>query len=452
MRSKIIELADRFDMLPAGARVLCAVSGGADSVCLLHALTRLGRELRLVCAHYNHRLRGEESDRDEAFVRELCAKLAVPFTVGGGDVAGFARDHGLGIEEAARILRYAFLERAAREWGAARIATAHTADDNAETILLNLTRGTGLRGLGGIPPVRGRIVRPLLAVTRREVEEYLRENGLRHVEDSTNAGDGAARNRLRHAVVPVLKELNAGFLQNTARAASLLREDEEYLDSLAREFIKRCSRENGPVRLPVAELLGLPRPVSSRVLRLTAGSELSLKHTEELYGLCRNRSPSAALSLPGMSVRREYGELVFGAPKPAFLPTRQVEPGAAVLLPEAGLLLRSELIPRCQEIHRTFNTFFFQYESICGKLFVKSRSEGEKIELFGRNGTRSLKKLMIDAKIPQWKRGSVPVIADEAGPLAIYGFGQARRCAALPGDRALKIEITPFRDEGETGV
>jgi tRNA(Ile)-lysidine synthase len=153
-----------------------------------------------------------------------------------------------------------------------------------------------------------------------------------------------------------------------------------------------------------------------------------------------------------MPVRREYGELVFGTPKSASLPVRQVGPGTTVSLPEAGLLLRSEVIPCCEEIHRTFNTFFFQYESICGKLCVKSRSEGEKIELYGRNGTHSLKKLMIDAKIPQWKRGSVPVIADEAGPLAVYGFGQARRCAALPGDRALKIEINPLRDEGETGV
>jgi tRNA(Ile)-lysidine synthase len=129
-----------------------------------------------------------------------------------------------------------------------------------------------------------------------------------------------------------------------------------------------------------------------------------------------------------------------------------VEPGTDVLLPEAGLLLRSELIPCCAGIHRSLNTFFFQYENICGKLFVKSRSEGEKIGLFGRNGTHSLKKLMIDAKIPQWKRGTVPVIADGAGPLAVYGFGQARRCAALPGDRALKIEMSPLRDEGEIDV
>jgi tRNA(Ile)-lysidine synthase len=231
--------------------------------------------------------------------------------------------------------------------------------------------------------------------------------------------------------MPVLKELNAGFLQNAARTASLLREDEAYLDSLAKGFLERFPRENGPVRLPVAELLSLPRPVSSRVFRLAAGSELSLRHTEELYGLCRNPNPSAALSPPGTTVRREYGELVFGAPKPVFLLARQVEPGAAVLLPEAGLLLRSEVIPSCEEIHRTFNTFFFQYESICGKLFVKSRSEGEKIELYGRNGTHSLKKLMIDAKIPQWKRGSIPVIADEADLLRYTASaGQALRRAA----------------------
>jgi tRNA(Ile)-lysidine synthase len=448
MFRKINALADRHGMLPAGATVLCAVSGGADSVCLLHVLKGLGRDLRLVCAHYNHRLRGPESDRDEAFVRTLCAELGIPLTVGGGDVAAFARETGMGIEEAARTLRYAFLEQEADGVGAGRIATAHTADDNAETLLLNLVRGTGLRGLGGIPPVRGRIVRPLLTVTRREVEAYLLENGLPHVEDSSNGRDDFARNRLRHAVLPVLAELNDNFLQNAADTARLNREDEAFLTALAGEFIVSHDSEAGRPGLPLEELLELPGPVVSRVFRILAGGTLSVANTEALFALCRSDNPSAELHLPGMTVRREYDKLIFGAEVPVVLRTRTVEPGEYLELPEAGLALRCGFLPSCKGFHSSFNTFFFQYEKICGKLLVKSRSEGETISLLGRQGTHSIKKLMIDAKIPRVKRGLVPVIADDLGPLALYGFGQAKRCAAVPGERTIKIELIPIEMKG----
>ncbi len=448
MLVNIEALADRHGMLPLGETVLCAVSGGADSVCLLHVLSKLGRDLRLVCAHYNHRLRGPESDRDEAFVRDLCGELDIPLTVGGGDVAAFARDTGMGTEEAARTLRYAFLEQEADRIGAGRIATAHTADDNAETLLLNLARGTGLRGLGGIPPVRGRIVRPLLTVTRREVEAYLLENGLPHVEDSTNRLDEPARNRLRHAVLPVLSEINGNFLRNVINTVRLNREDEAFLTSLAEGFVLRHSAESGPPRLPLKDLLSLPVPVASRGFRILAGGALTSEHTEALFALCRNDRPSAELSLPGLTVRREYGMLIFGAEETVKLRARRVEPGENLVLEEAGLALRCEFFPISEGFHSSFNTFFFQYEKICGKLLVKSRSEGETISLLGRNGTHSIKKLMIDAKVPKARRGLIPVIADDIGPLAVCGFGQSKRCAAVPGEKAIKVELIPIETKG----
>ena len=199
---------EKYDMLPQGARVLCAVSGGADSVCLLHLLKSGGADV--FCAHFNHRLRGAESDRDEDFVRRLCAELGVELFAGAGDVAEYAARNSMGTEEAARKLRYNYLFDTAAKCGAGRIATAHNAEDNAETVLMNLARGTGLRGIGGIPPRRGKIIRPLLQTTRDEIILYLEENGLEHVEDSTNAADGYARNRLRHYVLPVLRQQNAG--------------------------------------------------------------------------------------------------------------------------------------------------------------------------------------------------------------------------------------------------
>ena len=195
-------MSDRFDFatLEKAGKVLCAVSGGADSVYLLHRCLEgaAGHGYAVCAAHYDHGLRGEESTRDSRFVADMCRELGVECLTGRGDVRSYARERRLGTEEAARELRYAFLQEAAGKMGAQLIATAHNAGDNAETMLLALARGAGLRGLGGIPPRRGNIVRPMLAVTRAEVEEYLAARGIAHVEDSTNALDDYARNRLRH--------------------------------------------------------------------------------------------------------------------------------------------------------------------------------------------------------------------------------------------------------------
>ncbi len=234
------------DAITPGARVLCAVSGGVDSIYLLYRMTELAaqRGFTVGCAHFNHGLRGAESDRDEAFVRTQCAHLGVPFYAGRGDVASV---RGMGTEGAARQLRYAFLTDCAAAHGYDWIATAHTADDNAETLLLNLARGCGLRGLTGIPPQRGKLLRPMLDTTRAEAEAYLAAHGIAHVDDSTNASDAYARNRVRHHAVPALESVNAAFVQHAADTAALLREDERFLGGLAAEFLagrrpRRASR------------------------------------------------------------------------------------------------------------------------------------------------------------------------------------------------------------------
>lgn len=434
----------KYDMLPPGTRVLCAVSGGADSVALLHFLhEREGAEV--IAAHFNHCLRGEESDRDEEFVKALCESLGVKCVTERGDVAAFAAESGRGTEDAARVLRYEFLRRTAESEGCGRIATAHNADDNAETVLLNLTRGTGLKGLGGIPPVRGEIIRPLLQTTRAEIEDYLSDKGLGHIEDSSNALDDYSRNRLRHHVTPILREVNPAFAETVARMTESLREDEEYFREKALEFIAENCGDDGSV--PAAELMALPRSVRMRVIRIKCGREIAAVHCRAVENLCLVRSLHAHADIPGMRVTREFDRLIFGAGSAGEIERHILEPGTRLSLAGPGLQISCEFVPGCTEIHKSLNTFFFKSENICGRIFVASRSEGDKIRLRGRNCTKSLKKLFSEARMSINERISCPVIYDEAGVAAVYGFGVAERCAAEVGDDCLIVKIEKSKEE-----
>ncbi|MEA4895175.1 MAG: tRNA lysidine(34) synthetase TilS [Oscillospiraceae bacterium] len=441
---RIIDFCEKYDMLPKSGIVLCAVSGGKDSMCLLEMLRELapGYGFELRCAHFDHRLRGGESDRDRDFVEAYCRALGIVCYTGSADVSAYAAENGLGTEEAARELRYSFLEKTAGEIGAERIATAHTADDNAETLIMNLVRGSGLRGLCGIPPVRGKIIRPLLQTTGKEVLAYLEKTGVPHVEDSTNEKDDYSRNRLRHRVIPELKSLNEGFDENLIRCAELIREDEEYLSSLARDFIGGHYSGHS---LPVDEFLALPKPVSARVLRLIVPCGLTEKHVQALRGLASGEEKHAYADIPGLRVTRDYDRLFFAAAEKGTIGKRELKPGTVTEIHEAGLEIACEFIKNCKEIHNSFNIFFFKSDSICGNIFVKSRSEGEKFRLSGRNCTKTLKKLFSEAKLNGEGKTLVPVIYDEAGVIAVFGFGVAERCAPDEGDSVVKLT---FRGAG----
>jgi tRNA(Ile)-lysidine synthase len=408
MLTKLAIFADKYCMFPPpGETVLAAVSGGADSVCLLRLLLALSKErgFEVACAHFNHRLRGEESGRDERFVRDLCGKLNVPFYSGGADVRAAAEEKKAGIEETARALRYAFLEETAKQIGAAAIATAHTVDDNTETVLLNLARGAGARGLAGIPPVRGNIIRPMLCLTREEVLEYLMSCGQDYVEDSTNAESVYARNKVRHAAVPVLREINPRLHRAVFDASRLIREDDAYLTQLARAFYEE-SCPGG--QIPCDKLSGLPYPVSSRVIRIAARTPLTAGQTDAVLSLCGKSEGSHELSLPGCVAIAEYGVLRFArGGEPSTFEPAALRPGETAEIPELGLKvsLRETICP--EKIHKTFNNFLFNFDSVCGMIVIRPRQTGDKIALFGRKGTKSLKRLFIDEKIPRRARALV---------------------------------------------
>ncbi|MDR0447021.1 MAG: tRNA lysidine(34) synthetase TilS [Oscillospiraceae bacterium] len=460
MLSAITGFADKYDMLPRGATIIAAVSGGADSTALLAALCELApaRDLIIHAAHFDHRLRGEESDRDREFVLRLCKRLGVSCHVGYGDTRALASSRGGGLEDAARELRYEFfaeLSGGAQFGGRARVAVAHTADDNAETMLFNLARGSGTRGLAGIPPVRGNIIRPMLSVTRADVNAFLSERGLEHAEDSTNADEAYSRNAIRHKAVPVLREINPRFAPHALRAAELLREDDEYLTALALDFIAaRC--DNGIAS--TTELLSLPRPVASRVVMALSGGRLRSAHIDAIFSLCRASSGTARLSIPGGDVTRLYDRLVFGGAEAASsLPTLFPEyenpvdapaPRLRISLRDAVAATDAKAFYKASEkINKRFTVFMFKKSEVCGRIVVRPRAAGDSIKILGGKITKSLKKLFIEKKIPASRRELIPIIADALGPLAVYGVAVGARAAFSADDDVIELRFEEYRDE-----
>lgn len=406
-------------LLSPGDKVIAAVSGGADSVAMLFALYLLRDELgiTLEAAHFNHHLRGAESDRDEAFVTDFCGRYCIPLHLGSGRIVSGKK----GLEAAARDARYAFLRSLP-----GKVATAHTADDNAETVLMRLIRGTGLKGLGAIAPVSGNVIRPMLTVTRDDVEAFLEEYALPHVEDSSNAEDDFLRNRIRHGILPLMRAENPRIDENLSAMALLLRQDEACLQAMIPE-------EQMPdvSRLKAMEP-ALRRRTLERFLKAQGVREPEQIHILQAEQLLYHWSPSASMQFPGgVTIGRQYDCLVRLECAPELPETRLSVPGEICI---GGKRFVSEYATDLEE--RPDSVL------VCpvGALIVRSRRSGDTMRLPG--GTRSLKKMYIDRKIPASQRAAVPVLADDRGVLAVFGIGTDIRFHpdSLPAVRVTLIE------------
>lgn len=411
-------------------------------MCLLHMLFTEREQLgiELAAAHFEHGLRGEEALRDADFVVQYCREKGVECIVGHGDVPAFAEEAGLSIEEAARELRYKFLEETADSMGCDRIATAHNADDNAETMLFNLSRGSGSRGLCGIPPVRGRIIRPLLQTTRAQIEDYLRVNAVPHVEDSSNAEDEYSRNLIRHHVSPVLRQINPDFARSTGRTAELMRQDEDCLDGLAQDFIDKYFDGESIEQKAFAKLHGA---VASRVFRKLCPENLSAEHVNSLMKLLEG-NVLAAVNVSGARIRREQGRIYFKESLFEPLPDRVLPIGGVLDIPEARLKIFTKEEISGREINGLFNNFCLKYESIFGVIQCTARRDGDKLRPIGRNCTKSLKSLFCEAKMTQAQRDLCPVFRDDKGVLAVCGFPADERTKAETGEKILHIVIEKY--------
>ena len=419
---------------PKGGTILCAVSGGRDSVCLLHYLHGISSAygFSVAAGHYNHHMR-PTAGRDEDFVRQLCAQLGVPFYTEGCDVVKAAAEAKLGVEEMGRRLRYDFLERLAQRLGAERIATAHHMADQAETVLLNLLRGTGPEGLGGIPAVRGRLIRPLLNTPRQEIERYLEEFGLGHVEDETNESLAFARNRLRKNILPELEKINPALRQNIARTAAIVRREDDYLNALAAEYLPgegtaaHCRR-----------LLEAPEVLRARAVRLLAArldtgkKDWGVIHVEAILELVQ-AGRDGCISLPDDAVAVCCDGVL--------RLERVVAPtDGAMALTEGVHCWNGWRVTVCRvpgTAERKVNAVYVKGEP--GTLQLDAWRSGEGLELPGSRGKRSIKRLLTERGIPPQERLGIPCVRSGGVAAAVYGVGTDIHY--LPGNGGEMIEI-----------
>lgn len=416
MREKVRKTIAQFHMFPRGAKLIVGLSGGADSVALLHLLHSWQKEenWQITAVHIHHGLRGKEADEDARFAEDFCVSLGIPCVVKRYDVAKEAKLRGLGEEETGRILRYAaFREAAGRE---GRIAVAHHRKDQAETVLMRLCRGTGLTGLTGMSPVRGDICRPLLFCDREEVEQYCRENHLFWREDATNQQEKYTRNKLRLRILPLLEEINPKAVAHIAETASLLAEEEDFLEQQAEAYFAQGKLPSAPeeIHLSREKLHALHPAMRRRVLRKAMANflqtDVSQAQITALEDLLQKESGKSRDFPQGIRAENRYEALVL------FRKREQQAEGFCcelpvdeeVLIPEAGIAVCASFHEKKVEISAETCTNVFDYDKIKYTLFCRTRKVGDFIPL--QNGRKKIKDLFIDEKIPRDWREAYPLI------------------------------------------
>ena len=483
-RQKVLGFMRNKHMTDRGDGVLAAVSGGADSVCLLLLLNGMAAELgiRVFAFHMNHGIRGEEADRDEQFVGELCKQLEIPLTVAHEKVETYAEEYGLSGEEAGRILRYRHLEETAERYQCAKIAVAHHEDDDAETVLLNLFRGSGLAGLSGIRPVRGKIIRPLLCVSRKEIEEYLKEQGFSWCEDSTNRENDYTRNKIRNELLPWVKEnINSRAAEHILAVSELAAQADVYFEMEAERILEEsCSKRREEAKQPTSQNAGeadgkesgtgqdlkvaenamkmytkistnlfdsQPEILKTYIIRrmvLNAAGKAKDITERHIRAVMKLTGPGGghSVNLPyGLQAVRGYETLKIVQVQERRSAVESSDPGQKWKNEgsfEKEIRLRTDLdetfrvgpasirlhaIPRKKEpeIPKNQYTKWFDYDKINVGLSIRYRKNGDYLTLSG-GGKKKLRRFMIDEKIPEDERDRIPVLADGDHVLWVVGY------------------------------
>ena len=425
MIDKILEANKKYVLFDGTGDITVAVSGGADSIALLHALNSLKNDLgfSLTVAHYHHGIRGAEADRDQTFVKEFANTLGLPFVTEKGDAPAYSEKMGISLETAARELRYDFLGRVAK----GVIATAHNANDNAETVIFNMTRGASLNGICGIPPKRDNIIRPLIFCDRKTIEEYCKKNNLSFVTDSTNLDDDCSRNLIRHKVIPVLAEINPSCVANISKMCRNLRDDGGYIDLQARkEYEKRIDGNE----LSIKDFSLLPESIAKKVLIIFFNDCFNalpdMFHIERIYDVSLGKISKTSVSFDKSAVLKGDSLL--------FEETHKKD---CDFFTETERYTVEEY-NNLKNVHDLLSINAIDCDKILGEVKLIEKSGSDTVKLAGRGVTKTVKQLMTEKKIPLEYRKNLPVFADDEGIVWIYGVGVAER---VKTDKSTKVVL-----------
>ncbi len=432
----------KYNMFENTSEIVVGFSGGADSSALLYILKHLSFKYgyKLKAAHVNHCLRGDESERDEQFVRDFCKQNDIELFVLRADVSEESKKFSMGIEEYGRKIRYEFFNSLCGEKG--KIATAHNLNDCEETFFLNLFRGSGLKGISSIPPVRGRIIRPLIDCTRDEIEKFCSENNISFVTDSSNLSDDYLRNKIRHNVIPVLKEISPNLDTSMLRCFENLRLDREYFDEKISEIIKRS--KIGDYVYDISSVFSLHPAVRNRFIGQIifdfCGNYPEKKHIDLVAEILHGGTVQVNNGL-FCKVKNNILTFYYNLPENK---SYETEINNNTAKTPYGIL-NIKTVPNTQKINNQLFLFTFDYDKIRGNLVVRSRNEKDKISLPKRKVTKTLKKLFIEEKIEVSQRNKIPIIADDFGVVWVKGFGADARCKV--DENTKNIAIVEYAEE-----
>jgi tRNA(Ile)-lysidine synthase len=465
---KVIDFVHNKSLLSAGDKLVLAVSGGADSVCLLHTLVRHQADLdiQLHVAHLNHQLRGTESDADASYVLGFAKELHIQATVECRDVAGYHGGKGGSLEEAAREIRYGFLAEVAAKVSASRVVVGHTRDDHIETILLHLLRGSGLAGLGGLRPrsvvsygqqgASLEVIRPLLGITRQETLSYCRRHRLNARSDSSNESLSFLRNRVRLELLPVLRNYNTNIDEALLRLADIAGEETQFMEQQASLLWQDLARfEKGVIYLDMDKLSILPhalqRYIFRRAIQQIRGDlrDIESGHIEDMLKLL-SKPAGKSLCLPdGLMLSTEYGRLVLVQAQadictlPAILDTSNINIPGMTDLP--GWQIKADVITGSTGSDNGFSASF-DLDKVGNKLVVRRRRQGDRFQPLGMNQTKKLQDFMVDVKIPRSWRDRVPLVSTDDQILWVVGWriddrvkvtGKTKKVLRLKFERAI---------------
>ncbi len=417
--------------------VFVALSGGADSVALLNVLLALRKDLQLAdvrALHVHHGIRGESADRDERFVRQLCNDLHVPLTVKRVDVPATVDRTGESVEEAARRLRYAFFDEQLNTVVRSKVATAHNADDQAETVLLHLIRGSGLKGVSGIPVRRGNIVRPLLDCSASEVRSFCNEHGYSYVIDETNLDVRYARNRVRHDILSSMKCINPSVVRSLLRFAQVAAEEDRFLETLADELI--LASKVGEDSFSVSVLMRADPALRKRALYTLCQAEyrhiVCVDECLETGGTVNLPCDRSAVS-DGITLR--FVQHIRQKRSPAAEYAFRVLPDNVICVNSIAYcprVISYEEYSEISKVHKNLFDFCISYDMIESDLVLRSRKAGDRLRPYGRGCTKTLKKLMNDCHIPSDKRSAYPIVSSGDNVLMVLGLCVDESAAVTP--------------------